>query len=94
MNNILYGCTRMYNGIHQSDVLVNMRFSLINTFAGMQCSATLKGRSFAQTLTRWLGLGSRLCSQAAYHWLLEGAMASNECLFVVPPLQHVQKQEN
>ena len=46
--------------IHQSHVLVNVRFSLINTFAGIKCSATLKGSSFAQTFTRGLGLGTRL----------------------------------
>ena len=48
MNNIMYGCARAYNAIHQSHVLVNVRFSLINTFAGMQSS---KCKSFAQTLT-------------------------------------------
>ena len=59
MNNIMYGHTRMYNAIHQSHVLVNVRFSLINTFARMQYSATLKGSSFAQSLTCGLGLGTQ-----------------------------------
>ena len=51
MNNIMYWCARAYNAIHQSHVLVNVLFPLINTFAGMQCSATRKYKSFAQTLT-------------------------------------------
>ena len=53
MNNIMYGCARAYNAIHQSDVLDNVRAvfpNRINTFAGMQCSATRKCKSFAQTL--------------------------------------------
>ena len=60
MINVMYGCVCMYNTIHQSQILVNVRFSLINTFAEMQCSATLKGRSFAQTHTHGLGPGTRL----------------------------------
>ena len=53
MNNIMYGCARAYNAIHQSPVLNNVRAvfpNRINTFAGMQCSATRKCKSFAQTL--------------------------------------------
>ena len=53
MNNIMYGCARAYNAIHQSHVLDNVRAvfpNRINTFAGMQCSATRKCKSFAQTL--------------------------------------------
>ena len=53
MNNIMYGCARAYNAIHQSPVLNNVRAVFpyrINTFAGMQCSATRKCKSFAQTL--------------------------------------------
>ena len=53
MNNIMYGCAHAYNVIHQSHVLDNVRAvfpNRINTFAGMQCSATRKCKSFAQTL--------------------------------------------
>ena len=53
MNNIMYGCARAYNAIHQSHILDNVRAvfpNRINTFAGMQCSATRKCKSFAQTL--------------------------------------------
>ena len=53
MNNIMYGCARAYNAIHQSHVLDNVRAVIpnrINNFAGMQCSATRKCKSFAQTL--------------------------------------------
>ena len=53
MNNIMYGCARAYNVIHQSHVLNNVRAvfpNRINNFAGMQCSATRKCKSFAQNL--------------------------------------------
>ena len=67
MNNIMHGCVCTYNTNHQSHVLANVRFSLINALIGMQCSAMMKGSSFAQTLTRadrGLGLGTRL----GYTW--------------------------
>ena len=71
MNNIMYGCARAYNAIHQSPVLNNVRAvfpNRINTFAGMQCSATRKCKSFAQTLPLGgSGNQTRLEAEICFH---------------------------
>ena len=43
MNNVMYWCARAYNAIHQSHVLVNVLFSLIESTLSPECSARLRG---------------------------------------------------
>jgi len=42
--------------IHQSDILLNMWFSLTNAHSGIQCSGMQNSKSFVQTLSRGLVL--------------------------------------